>query len=207
LPGLSGHRSERQNEDERGHDFPLSARLPGQPGRQRPAGKAADTPAVRFTIHGPGGKAAQEARFSLTHFSMPSGPDEPITALFDLSVDDIDDVRGTREPVDQIGEHSADGGCGDWQSVGAHGRISLDRLRQGVARHLNDHLLLASKWVFSQPPGIELELWLEKNDRAAVHSSTAPPARPFEALSSGTTRTKASASSSWPTVPAMHSFM
>jgi hypothetical protein len=36
----------------------------------------------------------------------------------------------------------------DWQSVGAHGRILLDRPRQGVARHLNDHLLLASKWVF-----------------------------------------------------------
>src|SRR5262249_5277381 len=74
--------------------------------------------------------------------------DEPITALFDLLVDDIDDVRGAREAVDQTGEHSADGGCGDWQSVGAHGRILLDRPRQGVARHLNDHLLLASKWVF-----------------------------------------------------------
>jgi hypothetical protein len=79
---------------------------------------------------------------------MPSGPDEPITALFDLSVDDIDDVGGAREAVDQIGEHSADGDCGDWQSVGAHGRILLDRPRQGVARNLNDHLLLAGKWVF-----------------------------------------------------------
>ena len=38
---------------------------------------------------------------------MPSDPDEPITALFDLLVDDIDDVRGAREAVDQTGEHSA----------------------------------------------------------------------------------------------------
>src|SRR5215467_12387778 len=47
--------------------------------------------------------------------------DEPITALFDLSVDNIDDLRGAREAADQIGEHSADGDCGDWQSVGTHG--------------------------------------------------------------------------------------
>jgi hypothetical protein len=74
--------------------------------------------------------------------------DEPITALFDLSVDNIDDLRGAREAADQIGEHSADGDCGDWQSVGTHGGILRDRPRQGVARYLNDHLLLAGKWVF-----------------------------------------------------------
>jgi hypothetical protein len=74
--------------------------------------------------------------------------DEPITALFDLSVDNIDDLRGAREAVDQIGEHSADGDCGDWQSVGTHRGILHDRPRQGVARYLNDHLPLAGKWVF-----------------------------------------------------------
>src|SRR4029077_13585658 len=85
---------------------------------------------------------------SLTHFLMPPRGDEPITALFDLSVDNIDDLGGAREVVDQIGEHSADGDCGDWQSVGAHGRILLDRPRQSVARDLNHHLLLAGKRVF-----------------------------------------------------------
>src|SRR5215469_5817639 len=76
---------------------------------------------------------------------MPPRADEPIAALLDLSVDDI---GGAREVVDQIGEHSADGDCGYWQSVGAHGRILLDRPRQSVARNLNDHLLLAGKRVF-----------------------------------------------------------
>lgn len=49
-----------------------------------PAGKAADTPAVRFIRHGLG-EGGLEAGFSLAHFSMPPGPDEPITALLDLS--------------------------------------------------------------------------------------------------------------------------
>src|ERR1700731_4275311 len=92
------------------------------------------------------GKVARDASVSLTHFSMP--PREPITALFDLSVYNIDDLGGAREVVDQIGEHSADGDCGYWQGVGTHGRILLDRPRQSVARNLNDHLLLAGKRVF-----------------------------------------------------------
>ena len=79
---------------------------------------------------------------------MPPRADEPIAALLDLSVDDIDDLGGAREIVDQIGEHSADGDCGYWQSVGAHGRILLDRPRQSVARNLNDHLLLAASGSF-----------------------------------------------------------
>src|SRR6266404_9986173 len=93
------------------------------------------------------GKVVRDASVSLTHFSMPPRADEPITALFDLSVDNIDDLGGAREVVDQIGDHSADGDCGDWQSVGAHGRILLDRPRQSVARNLNHHLLLAGKRV------------------------------------------------------------
>jgi len=86
---------------------------------------------------------AREAGFSLAHFSMPTAPDQSMPALFDLPVDDIDDVGGAREAVDQIGEYSADDDCGDWQSFGAHGRILLVRPRQGVARNLNDRLLLA----------------------------------------------------------------
>jgi hypothetical protein len=46
-------------------------------------------------------------------FSVSPCADEPITALFDLSVHNIDDLRGDREAFDQIGEHSADGDCGD----------------------------------------------------------------------------------------------
>jgi hypothetical protein len=84
----------------------------------------------------------------LSKFSMSPGPEKPIAALLDLPVDDVYDVRATREAVDQIGEHLTDGNRGDWQSVGAHGRILLDRSRQGVARKLNDHLLLAGKRVF-----------------------------------------------------------
>jgi hypothetical protein len=83
--------------------------------------------------------------------SMPPRADEPIAALFDLSIDNIDDLGGAREAADQIGEHSADGDCGYWQSVGAHGRVLLDRPRQSVARNLNDHLLLAGKRVFRHP--------------------------------------------------------
>ena len=79
----------------------------------------------------------RDASLSLTHFSMPPRADEQIAALFDLSVDNIDDLGGAREVIDQIGEHSADRDCGYWQSVGAHGRILLDRPPQSVARNLN----------------------------------------------------------------------
>jgi hypothetical protein len=103
------------------------------------AGAVPDAVMARYLI---------QDRLSLARFSMPPGPDNAITASFDLSVDDIDDVGGAREAIDQIGEHPADGDCGDWQGVGAHGRILLDCPRQGVARNLNDHLLLTGKWVF-----------------------------------------------------------
>ena len=50
-------------------------------------------------IHEPGEVSAKQPSI-LAYFSMPPGADEPVTALFDLSVDDIVDLGGAREAVD-----------------------------------------------------------------------------------------------------------